>query len=194
MEALLAMLTENARALGCNTIDASGRYAFGVGWLGIPIMLPHLIDGFDRWGFEPYERWVIMAGDADAAARAAPTQAVNLRLEWQVNDDALEWELKAFDGQTLVGECDAWGIPPQFAECRGYGEWITLEWSGVEKAYRRQGIGRYLIREQMRRQAERGVKHAMLWVEPDNKAARKMCESVGFEYQVECWRLEKHVD
>jgi len=58
--------------------------------------------------------------------------------------------------------------------------WITFEWLGVESPYQRQGIGRWLLSEQLRRQAQRGIANAILWTEPDNRAMRRIGE---------CWAL-----
>ncbi|MDK2954398.1 MAG: hypothetical protein PWQ27_1781, partial [Kosmotoga sp.] len=45
---------------------------------------------------------------------------------------------------------------------------------------RRKGIGRELLLKGLQRAKEKGVKTAMLWVEIENTAARRLYERTGF--------------
>ena len=61
-----------------------------------------------------------------------------------------------------------------------YRRWVIVEWIEVAESHRRQGIGRRLVREQMRVHAKRGVTDALLQVcLPDPDAAR-FHEAMGF--------------
>lgn len=187
---LLEALTARCRERGCHELVTS-RYAFGVGWSGIAVTWPHLDAGLEQAGFSRSQRWVIMTGTTDIPAAAAPEDVESMRLDWHVDEAALEWDLQLYANDQLVGECQAWGIPRHLAGCDGYADWITFEWLGVEPPYRRQGIGRWLLSEQLRRQARRGIANAILWTEPDNRAMRRIGESLGFGYGPECWVFEK---
>ena len=187
---LLEILTERCSARGCRELSI-GRCAFGVGWLGIPRTWTHLILGLQRSGFSQSSRWGIMTGATDILPVSVPECVASMRSAWRVNEDALEWSLRLYADDRLVGECSAWGIPRHFAACDGYADWITIEWLGVEPPYRRRGIGRWLLSEQLQRQARRGVTRVILWTEPDNRAARQIGESLGFHYGPECWDFVK---
>lgn len=112
-----------------------------------------------------------------------------MRVVWQVDEAALEWELRLCADDQLIGECHAWGIPRHLADCDGYADWITVEWLGVELPYRGRGIGRWLLHEQLRRQAQRGITHAILWTGTDNAAVRRADEALGFQEGPECWEF-----
>ena len=65
-----------------------------------------------------------------------------------------------------------------------------MEWLGVEPEYQRKGIGSWLIAEQFRRQAQRGVKQVILWTETDNRAFRSLGDALGFQSGPECWDFQ----
>jgi GNAT superfamily N-acetyltransferase len=67
-------------------------------------------------------------------------------------------------------------------------------WLGIEPLYQRHGLGRWLLNEQLRRQAQRGVRNAILWTESDNRAMRQLAESSGFRAGPECWVFNKTID
>jgi GNAT superfamily N-acetyltransferase len=182
---LLDALVTRCREQGCCALDTS-RYAFGVGWMGIPVVWPHLVAGFERAGFSCTQHWVMMTGSTDVHTVAMPESVASMHLDWKMDETALEWDLRLCDGELLVGECQAWGIPPHLADCDGYTDWITYEWLGVESPYQGRGIGRWLLAEHLRRQARRGVKRAIFWTETDNRAMRRVGESLGFDYGPEC--------
>lgn len=189
---LLDNLIVRCRERKCRGLG-TGRYAFGVGWMGVSTLWPHLITGFEQAGFSRSHRWVIMMGTTDVPVVAAPKCVAPMRIDWRVDEIALEWELRLYADDQLIGECEAWGIPRHLAECDGYAGWITFEWLGVESPYQRQGIGRWLLSEQLRRQAQRRIANAIFWTEPDNRAMRHIGESLGFGYGPECWVFEKTI-
>jgi GNAT superfamily N-acetyltransferase len=117
-------------------------------------------------------------------------QVIDLRPE----EAALEWDVRAFAGGDLAGECQAWGIPPHLQVCPRAAAWITIEWIGVEGPYQRKGLGRWLLREQLRHQAARGVRHVILWTECEDAAARRFYEALGFTYGPECWHLVRRLE
>jgi GNAT superfamily N-acetyltransferase len=191
LDALLATITHQMRQLNCVRIMTS-RFMFGVGWLGIPTTSPHLIEGMQRAGFQSSDQWVIMTVGVDHCIHSPSALFVDLK--WNIREANLEWDVEAYVNQSLAGECQAWGIPTYFRGCGGFKEWITVEWLGVEEPYRRQGIGRLLMGEQMRFQAQRGIKNVIVWTETNNAEARKFNESLGFQYGPECWSFVKTLD
>jgi GNAT superfamily N-acetyltransferase len=190
---LLAGITRQAKMRGYSDIVLY-RYAFGVGWYGMPQMWTHLIFGLEESGFEAVEKWVMMTTETNLPSRRIPPDPEQqIRLDWRANDGALEWKVEAFDGMTRIGTCEAWGIPPHLAGSQDADKWVTIEWVGVEKLYRRKGMGQVLLNEQLRHQTWRGVKNAILWTETSNAAARKLNEAMGFQYGPECWVFKKFI-
>lgn len=188
---LMDKLETVAISRGCTAIDIAARCSFGVGWFGIPVTWSHIITGLQRADFELVDRWVIMTGGTDL--KGYPTQAPDTLLSttYDVDKTRDAWNLLAYKEQAFVGECEAWGVPEAFASCPGFHEWVTVEWIGVEGPYRRSGLGRWLLREQLHLQAHRGVKHVIVWTKTTNSAARRLCESFSFTYGPECYLLKK---
>jgi GNAT superfamily N-acetyltransferase len=193
LDALLNTIAARAKACGCRELSL-GRYAFGVGWLGIPATQAHLIAGLQDAGWTLQARWVIISGTTENQETSPPPAVAHLELAWRAEEASQEWDLVLMDGDTSVGQCQAWGIPTHFAACDGYNDWTTIEWLGVEPPYQRRGLGRWLLCEQLRRQAERGVRQAILWTESDNRAMRLLAESLGFQAGPECWVFKKTID
>jgi GNAT superfamily N-acetyltransferase len=177
LRTLLHLIDRQADARGCGGITFS-RFSFGVGWFGIPAGWTHVIEAMMEMGYKKEQPWLLMCGDTSTPV--AVTKVEGLRYHWNMNKPALEWELTAYDGETLAGECDVWGIPLHAEDCHNVSEWVTVELVEVAKPYRRRGIGKWLLAEQMRFHARRGVKHFMLWTGQRNKAARKLNEKLGF--------------
>lgn len=157
LDTLLAAITHRARELNCSRIMTS-RFGFGVGWMGIPTEWTYLVEGFLRAGFTVGNKWVVVTANTDQSAGDSFSTSDSVTLKWDVNESSLEWNIEAYVGGALAGECQAWGIPTYFRGCKDFPEWITVEWLGVEEAYQRQGIGRLLMQEQMRFHAQRGAK------------------------------------
>ncbi|MBI3941752.1 MAG: GNAT family N-acetyltransferase [Chloroflexi bacterium] len=188
---LLEKLTAQAQSTGCQYLNMTTRSSLGVGWFGIPTTWPHIIAGFQHSGFACSDRWLIMTASTQVLEIPQPASIPGIHLAWQENTAALEWSLSAYDEKDLVGECEAWGIPPHFRDCPDYPHWITIEWLGIEKPYRRQGLGRWFLARQLRRQAERGISHAIAWTEVDNIAAQAVNAALGFRSGPECWQFTK---
>ncbi len=135
------------RGEGKASILINGRSDFGIGWSGIPTTDTHLMTKLADKGFEPFQKWLVMT----ANIAYMPTQLYvltlldPLRLEWAIKESRLEWNVNLYDGETLIGECQSWGIPPEFASCPDYDRWMQIEWLGVEEAYRRRGLGGRLL-------------------------------------------------
>jgi GNAT superfamily N-acetyltransferase len=142
-------------------------------------------------GYQQTEKWVLMIGDTSAYGSASPPRVDRLQYHWNMNKPALEWDLTAYQGDSQVGECQVWGIPPHLEDCLIAPEWATVEWIEVEKAYRRQGLGKWLLAEQMRFHTRRGVQHFVAWTRDSNRAARKLNRSLGFVYGPKLAVLEK---
>lgn len=167
------------------------RFAFGVGWFGLPATWTHLIDPMLDSGYRQTEKWVLMHGDTGVFGNAAPPSIDSLNFYWNMNKPALEWELSAYRGERLVGEAQVWGIPPHLEDSPPADEWATVELVEVEKAYRRHGVGKWLLAEQMRFHSRRGVQHLIAWTRDGNRAGRKLHRSMGFEYGPKLAVLEK---
>jgi len=192
LDRLLSAIIGKATELNCCQIVTS-RFRFGVGWMGIPTQWQHLINGMLRANFQVSDKWVMMTASSesvlmDSTAVAQPT------LKWNIREGNLEWDVEAYADGKLAGECQAWGIPTYYRGCRGYEEWMTVEWLGVEESFRRQGIGRLLMLEQLRFHARRGVKNVIVWTETHNREARMFNRVLGFEYGPECWNFERLLD
>jgi GNAT superfamily N-acetyltransferase len=152
---LLENIAERARSEQCQMICLS-RFAFGAGWPGVSAAWPHLTKGLQQAGYRKRNAWVILTGGTTVPGYSSPASISAIELRAQEARIAAEWVVTAYLGEQPVGECEAWGIPRTFEDCREYAEWITIEWLGVEPPYRRKGLGRFLLREQLRMQAQRG--------------------------------------
>jgi GNAT superfamily N-acetyltransferase len=191
--ALLGEVVRRLRSNGCRRVS-TGRFAFGIGWLGIPTSWPHITGALARAGFSVQERWRLFTGSTDVPTIRAPAATGAMRLRWTPNDASLEWDLTLSNDEGLVGECDAWGAPPHLACCNGYCDWVTIEWLGVEPRFRMRGIGRWLLGQQLHRQAIRGATQAMLWSPVGNLAAQRLARSLGFRQQAESVEFQLALD
>jgi ribosomal protein S18 acetylase RimI-like enzyme len=191
-------------------VRISGRFLFGIGWVGMAETWPHLIQPLLDAGFVEYQRWAMFHLDTDASIRAVPPEGFTFR--WDVDESKHEWELLAFiaredeggDGvggeggagqPGLAGECQVWDVPDG-ARSDGRHPWTTIEWLGVEAPQRRRGLGQYLVQEQCRFQAGRGVRHVLLWTEPndpDSAAALRLYARLGFQAGPMMFKLERTV-
>ncbi len=190
LRTLLHLIDKQAQLNGCRGIDV-GRFSFGAGWFGIPADWKHVIHAMREAGYKRTNTWLLMRGSAEGHNSVAPPQIEQLRYHWNMNKPALEWELYAYQDETLAGACQVWGIPPHLETCSGVSHWTTLEWIEVERAYRRHGVARWLMAEQMRFHARRGVTRFIVWVGQRNRAARALHESMGFTYGPKLAIMEK---
>jgi GNAT superfamily N-acetyltransferase len=184
-DALFAEIVCRARGA---EIDAGSRHAFGVGWFGLPVVWPHLVDAAARHGFVAKWEWVIMTGEAAplvAVAQPAPPG----ELSWRVDEQALEWDLTLRRDGKMAAECQVWGIPPHLEGCPGSDQWAVVEWIGVEEPFRRQGLALFLLREQARFHLARGIAHLLLYTESDNAELQAFAAALGFQLGPRCLRL-----
>jgi len=187
---LLKNILEKSKLMGFSKISIFPRFPFGIGWFGVPVIWEHLINILQEEGFEVEEKWVIMI--RNKAFNRYPYFQVpeKLNIQWNIDEKCLEWNLRLYLNESIVGECDAWGIPPYFKDCCNSQEWITIEYIGVEELYRRRGIGKFLMQEQMFFQSQRNISKFMLWTEVKNFAGRQLFKSLNFEYGPECWTFK----
>jgi GNAT superfamily N-acetyltransferase len=192
LDSLLSEFARQSAAHHSASIEICPRNGLGVGWFGIPDVWPHLKRALERLGCVPKDPWVMMHIPIELITQSVP-DLPGFSFNWNIKEPQLEWELTAQTQETLAGECFAWGIPTHFRENANFDEWITFEWVGVEEPYRRRGLARRLMLEQMLFHYQRGVRNVMLWVEVDNLPARSLYESLGFLYGPECATFELHL-
>jgi len=190
LKTLLHLLEKQVEMSGCRSIEC-GRFSFGVGWPGLPTTWKHIIDGMRDAGYRQSQTWLIMQGETSIHATLTPPPSDGLRFYWNMNKPSLEWDVTAYRGDILLGECQVWGIPPHLEDRPDLADWATVEYLGVEPPFHRQGFGRRLLAEQMRFHARRGIQHFIVWAQTDNLAARKLNESLGFAYGPELAVMEK---
>jgi GNAT superfamily N-acetyltransferase len=178
----------------CQNLLASQQHtaALLLRYARVPDVWPHLRVALERLGCVPKDTWVMMHIPIELITQSVP-DLPGFSFNWNIKEPQLEWELTAQTQETLAGECFAWGIPTHFRENANFDEWITFEWVGVEEPYRRRGLARRLMLEQMLFHYQRGVRNVMLWVEVDNLPARSLYESLGFLYGPECATFELHL-
>ena len=162
-------------ALGCRRITAGYGCGVSPARYGVPASWAHLVAGLSEHGFEVKSRAAMMGARLPDMDHSAPPRIDGLTLEWREDPEVPEWELVAHLGGRKVGECQAWGLSRHVADRPDYRRWVIVEWIEVAESHRRQGIGRRLVREQMRVHANRGVTDALLQVcLPDPDAAASM--------------------
>lgn len=191
LEDLLGALEDAARGAGCGEILQT-RNELGIGWFGIPLVWDHVIRGLREAGWEVGDRWAIMtAGTASAPPVPAKPPFSTLRLDRSGNPAAREWWAHVRIGDVPAADCSIWGPPELFRDCPGYGAWTTMESIDVEEPFQRHGIARWLIGEQMRWLAGRGISQVLLFTETGNLPARRCFEQAGFALGPECWAMRR---
>ena len=180
LRTLLEAACGRAARLGCRRITAGDGCGVCPARYGVPASWAHLGTGLSEHGFEVKSRAAMMHARLPDMDHGAPPRINGLALEWQEDPEVPEWEIVAHLGGRQVGECQAWGLSRHVADRPDYRRWVIVEWIEVAESHRRQGIGRRLVREQMRVHAKRGVTDALLQVcLPDPDAAR-FHEAMGF--------------
>ncbi|MCB0628109.1 MAG: GNAT family N-acetyltransferase [Saprospiraceae bacterium] len=159
------------------------RDPFGLGWSGLskqqlaPV-IHHLQHQHD---YCIDQAWMVME------YRFLQAAAVNGLLEemsdWEIeySDDtaAGEWNILLSSATEPAGECSAWSIP-EYLESMPPDKWMTIEWIGLEPAFRGRRLGLHLLLQQLNRQQQRGVEHIVLWTETKNHHARNFFRQHGF--------------
>lgn len=176
------------RGEGHAEILINGRSDFGIGWSGIPTTDLGLNTALEAKGFVVDQKWFIMTADIQSFINQdLPVVKLDQHLKWVINESRLEWHLNLYDGETLIGECQSWGIPPEFAACDGYNDWMQIEWLGVEEDYRRRGLARGLLTEQLRYHVARGKRYCFAYTSTGNTATFNLNTSLGFTVKAEVW-------
>ena len=180
LRTLLEEASGRAARLGCRRIIAGDGCGVCPARYGVPVAWAHLGSGLDNNGFAVTSRSAMMHARLTDLHDEAPAHIDGLTLERRADPEVPEWELVArLDGRQ-VGECLMWGLSRHVAGHSEYRHWVVVEWIEVAESHRRQGIGRGLVREQMRAHARRGGTDALLqvWL-PDSEAIR-FHEAMGF--------------
>lgn len=178
LDALLSAIETAARAGGCSAIDF-GRCAFGAGWFGVPEPWSHVRAGLERAGYNCVETWRLLYGpvNPELAARLAPPPGI--ATHWEMNQPAAEWIIHAYHNDQAVGMCEVWGMAEPAAGCPSAETWAAVEWIAVLPEFQRRGLARWLLAEQMRFQAKRGIQHFISWCPHDNDAAQRLGHALG---------------
>ena len=187
---LLHLMNNRFSKSGCEMVNFS-RFSFGVGWFGIPVKWKHITSAMTEAGYRQTEKWRMMQGKTDMLPDVPQPSINNLNFYWNMNKPSLEWNLSVYQGEIEAGLCQVWGIPPHVEDLPTAPEWATVEWVGVSPDFRKHGIGRRLLTEQMRFHGRRGVKQMLLWNRSNNRAASRLYKSVGFVNGLELAVLEK---
>jgi mycothiol synthase len=131
-----------------------------------------------------------LAGERDVEAYVATHRAAfgstNMTVAWRLTTLRQPWHTPELDlvavapDGTLAGFCVCWITPP-LAE----GRVAQVEPLGILPGYRRQGLGRALLLEALRRARSLGATHMEVNAESYNDASRRAYTSVGFRLAYE---------
>lgn len=184
---LLDYLIAKQHAAGVS-IMIHGRSDFSLGWGGVPVHCGHINKVLEQKGFKPIQKWLVMSADV-SQWQMAPFSPIPAAFSprWRLDETHLDRTVVIEDGNTLAAECQSWGIPPEFAACDTYGQWMQIEWLGVEEPYQRRGFARRLLQEQFRYHALRGITHCIAHTEVSNLPTQALNRSLGFKVDAEIW-------
>ncbi len=184
---LLEGLLERATAAGCRRL-VTLRCSFGLGWPGLPAVWEPISAALEQTGFTVANRWTLLSGPAPLAAQPPPPKLNGsaLVLARQADPAAGEWNLRLQVDGAPAGECSAWGVPEHYQACPGAAGWCTVEWLGVEPAFQRLGLGGWLLAEQARDCANRGISRLVMWTETSNQAMLGLAQALQLERGPEC--------
>ena len=180
LRTLLEAACRRTACVGCRRITAGDGCGVGPARYGLPASWSHLGAGLEEHGFAVESQSAMMHARLTDLDDGAPADIDGLTLEWREDPEVPEWELVARLGGRQVGECLAWGLSRHVADHPEYRRWVIVEWIEVAESHRRQGIGRRLMREQMRAHAERGGTDALLQVHQRDPDALRFHEAMGF--------------
>lgn len=182
---LLDAMIGEARAAGFASIQ-DGRCAFGAGWFGIWEGWSHIISGIQAAGFTLNQRHHVLVSPQNVNLLIRRPSLPKYATGWHMNKLAGEWSLRAFSGETQIAEALVWALNPAFEMADVQPTWATLEWVEVVQDFRRSGIARFLVSEQMLFQARRGITRLVTVVEAGNHSALRLAESLSFESTGTC--------
>jgi GNAT superfamily N-acetyltransferase len=169
------------RDSGCTSVSVGDRCPFGLGWYGIVMDWRHLAAALARSGFNIIDDWVILTAPTEVEdmddLQVHPPDWLVL---WTAHNDRREWDLELYHQETVAAECIVWGSPPHLDHSHGTGNWVSLEWLGVDSDHRRRGFARWLLVRQMQFHRNAGRSHIMLWTGPGNESALRLYHSMGF--------------
>ena len=180
LRTLLEAACGRAARLGCRRITAGEGCGVCPARYGVPASWAHLGAGLEDHGFAVRSQSAMMHARLTDLNDEAPAHIDGLTLEWRKDPEVPEWELVAGLGGRKVGECLAWGLSRHVADHPEFRRWLIVELIEVAKSHRRQGIGRRLVREQMRAHAIRGGTDALLQVHLPDPGAVRFHEAMGF--------------
>jgi GNAT superfamily N-acetyltransferase len=190
LTALLAAVEEAARAAACTHITTT-RFAFGVGWPGIPL-LPPLEDGLRAAGWVQGERWTVWAHtEAPPPGVAMPRGVLPLTAPlvhtpgqaaygqaWLAVREPIPPPDQMPDA--AVGECQMWHLPETVRAL--VPDATTIEFIEVDEADRRAGIGRGLLSAALIGAHAQGYTTVLAWTTETNAAARGLLSACGFRH------------
>ena len=180
LRTLLEEASGRAARLGCRRIIAGDGCGVCPARYGVPVAWAQLGAGLEKHEYVVTSRTAMMhARLADLDLRV-PARIDGVSLEWRQDPEVPEWELVARLGGRQVGACLVWGLSRHVAGHSEYRRWVVVEWIEVAESHRRQGIGRGLVREQMRAHARRGGTDALLQVWLPDPEAIRFHEAMGF--------------
>ncbi len=180
LRTLLEAASGRAARLGCRRMTAGDGCGVCPARYGVPASWAHLGAGLEDDGFAVRSQSAMMHARLTDLHDEAPAHIDGLTLEWREDTEVPEWELVAWLSGRQVGECRAWGLSRHVAGHSEYRRWVVVEWIEVAESHRRQGIGRGLVREQMRAHAKRGGTDALLQVCLPEPGAVRFHEAMGF--------------
>ena len=179
LRTLLKEASGRAARLGCRITAGDGCGVCPARY-GVPASWAHLGPGLEEHGFAVMSQAAMMHARLTDLHDNAPPDIDGLTLEWREDPEVPEWELVARLGGRQVGECSAWGLSRHVSDHPEYRRWMIVEWIDVAESHRRRGIGRRLVREQMRAHASRGGTDALLQVCLPDPGAVRFHEAMGF--------------
>ena len=182
LRTLLASVSGRAARLGCRRITAGDGCGVCPARYGVPVSWPHLGTGLEGHGFEVTSQSAMMHARLTDLRDDAPVDIDGLTLEWREDAEVPEWELVAREGGRQVGECQAWGLSRHVADHPEYRRWMIVEWIEVAESHHRRGIGRRLVREQMRAHVQRGGTDVLLQVCLPDPEAPRFHQAMGFSF------------
>ncbi len=137
--------------------------------------------GYQEFGSEVVLDWPRF----DAAPPSPTLLPVKLSYQWERGRAARRGlVLLAHAGKDEAGVCVCISLG-EFSRAPAAQDWIYTRWLGVAEEWRRQGLGRYLMRQALHTLRGEGYRHAAICALGDNEPALRLYTSLG--YQVVDW-------